>query len=380
MFLTKTIKTNKKLIDFTINAHKDGLIIPDSYILDVDTILENSKMMLELANNNNVKLFFMLKQIGRNPLIGKKLIELGFAGAVVVDYKEALIMIENGIKIGNVGHLVQVPINLLEKILLSKPEYFTVYSTDILEHINIICQKNNIIQKIMLKVIDIELDNIYEGQSAGFVYKQLEDVAKLSKKLLNIKITGLTAFPCVLVDEKTNKLTPTNNIYTIIKAKEKLEDLGLNIDTLNMPSATSVYSLNLIASLGATHGEPGHGLTGTTPFHNHCIDGEKIGMLYLSEISHSLKDKSYCYGGGHYRRSNVEMALVNNKLVKVYPPSDEAIDYYFGLNGKYRYGDCVIMNFRTQIFVTRSNVILVEGLSKSNPVIIGEYDAQGRKI
>jgi hypothetical protein len=38
------------------------------------------------------------------------------------------------------------------------------------------------------------------------------------------------------------------------------------------------------------------------------------------------------------------------------------------------------MSFRTQIFDTRSQVILVEGLSVNSPKIIGRYDSQGRLL
>ena len=56
--------------------------------------------------------------------------ELGFAGCVAVDYKEALVMIENGIRLGNVGHLVQTPKAALKKIVAAHPEVMTVYSLE----------------------------------------------------------------------------------------------------------------------------------------------------------------------------------------------------------------------------------------------------------
>lgn len=68
------------------------------------------------ADKYNIKLFFMLKQIGRNPLIAKELMNIGYDGVVCVDYKEALLMIEHGVKIGNVGHLEQIPNCALEKL------------------------------------------------------------------------------------------------------------------------------------------------------------------------------------------------------------------------------------------------------------------------
>jgi len=64
----------------------------------------------------------------------------------------------------------------------------------------------------------------------------------------------------------------------------------------------------------------------------------------------------------------------------VIPPSNESIDYHFGLTKEGMVGDTVIMAFRYQIFVTRSDVVLVEGLEKKKPKIVGIYDSMGRKL
>lgn len=63
--------------------------MPDSYLIDMDVLIDNAKKILEAAKVRNIRLYFMLKQLGRNPYIAKKLVELGYEGAVVVDFKEA---------------------------------------------------------------------------------------------------------------------------------------------------------------------------------------------------------------------------------------------------------------------------------------------------
>ena len=72
----------------------------------------------------------MLKQIGRNPYLAKQLMDMGYKGAVVVDFREAEIMMQHHIPIGNVGHLVQVPKGLLPKVVAYKPEVITVFSLE----------------------------------------------------------------------------------------------------------------------------------------------------------------------------------------------------------------------------------------------------------
>lgn len=380
MFLQKTINTRPKLIECAKQLHESGQVIPDTYILDVDMIVRNAELQLEAANSNDIQLFFMLKQIGRNPYIGKMLQEMGYAGAVVVDYKEALVMVDNDIHIGNVGHLVQAPKSVLEKILLAKPEFFTVFSLDIMEEINKVCIKHNLTQKVMLKVIDLENDFLYEGQYGGFELEKLEVNFEKFKSFSNLDICGLTAFPCILKDAQSGKFGETPNAVTLKTAKDVLNNNGFNITVMNMPSASSTYSMELLNELGATHGEPGHALTGTTPHHNDITDGEQVAIIYVTEVSHSLEGDSYCYGGGHYRRSHVEYALVDGQLSSVTPPSDESIDYYFKLKGEYSYGQTVLMNFRTQVFVTRSHVALVTGIENGNPQVIGMYDSQGNHV
>ena len=385
MFLEKTVERNKELVQAAFKLHKEGLILPDTYVIDLDTLVENARKIKEEADKYGVKLYFMTKQIGRNPVIAKEFMKLGYDGAVVVDFKEAEVMINNDIKIGHVGHLVQIPKALVEKVVKSKPDYITVYTIEKAKEINEACEKLGINQNIMLRVLG-ENDNLYSGQYGGFKLEELKEVLGELIKFKNLNIAGIASFPCFLYDEASNEIKRTRNIDTIKEAKAILEkEFDIKIEQLNMPSATCVNSIKKISEEGGTHGEPGHGLTGTTPYHK-ANDAEEIpAMVYVTEVSHNLLDKGYCYGGGHYRRSHMENALVgesieNYKRVKVTPPTDESIDYHFELSEKCNVSDTVVMAFRTQIFVTRSNVALVKGINKGEPEIIGVYDSQGIEV
>ena len=75
----------------------------------------------------------------------------------------------------------------------------------------------------------------------------------------------------------------------------------------------------------------------------------------------------------------VGKSLEDSKELTVIPPTDESIDYHFGISDECAVGDTAIMAFRFQIFVTRSDVVLVKGIRKGCPEIIGIYDSQGRK-
>ena len=118
------------MIETAFHLHRTGALLPDSFVVDMDTLMENAKNMLKTAKDADIRLYFMLKQLGRNPYIAKELVKAGYEGAVVVDYKEADIMMKAGIPIGNIGHLVQVPNAQLERVAAYGPEVITVFSKE----------------------------------------------------------------------------------------------------------------------------------------------------------------------------------------------------------------------------------------------------------
>ena len=62
------------------------------------------------------------------------------------------------------------------------------------------------------------------------------------------------------------------------------------------------------------------------------------------------------------------------------PPTDESIDYHFELKNRCKVGECALMCFRTQMFVTRSEIAVVEGLHSAKPRLAGIYDVNGRRL
>ena len=149
----------------------------------MDIFLENAEKILNEAKKFGIKLYYMTKQIGRNPYLGKKLQEMGYSGVVAVDFREAEIFINNNLKIGNVGHLVQIPKNMLRKIIKSDPEIITVYSYEKAEEISEFALELGKFQDIMLKVVD-ENSSIYPGQESGF---EIEGIEEDIRKLLLLK-------------------------------------------------------------------------------------------------------------------------------------------------------------------------------------------------
>ncbi|WZU02252.1 hypothetical protein MGH68_04335 [Erysipelothrix sp. D19-032] len=116
--------------------HQTGQLEPDTYVVDMDILRQNAQKILTEASAANIDLYFMLKQLGRNPVIGQELVAMGYRGAVVVDFREAEIMMRHNIPLGNVGHLVQTPKHMLERVMAYGTEVFTVFSLDKVREIN----------------------------------------------------------------------------------------------------------------------------------------------------------------------------------------------------------------------------------------------------
>lgn len=379
MFLGKLIEQNKLLVDIAVKFHHQSKIMPDTYVVDVDQFVENAKLMLEEANKKNIDLYYMLKQIGHNPYLAKELEKLGYKGAVVVDQKEAEIMMNNGLHICNAGHLVQPSRFFIDKLIKYGCDYLTMYSIEKIIETNEIAKKLGLVQKIILRVTSTD-DITYSGQAAGFFIEELESLLNKTKELNNICIAGITSFPCFLYNDDTNKIEEQNNLKTVLKAKEILEGYGYNNLNINAPSVTCVETIKLMKKYPITSGEPGHGLTATTPYHAKNDSYEKLCILYLSEVSHNYQGNSCIFGGGYYRRSHIKNALVVNEkedFCEVIPPKMDSIDYHLNLSKQFQVGCTVITAFRYQIFVTRSDVCLIGGIKTKNPHIIATYYSNG---
>lgn len=203
--LSQINKRNPSLLNAAIHLKQLGDIAPDTYVLDLNAIEENAVSMIMEAKKYGMKLYFMLKQIGRNPLVAKRLMNLGFGGVVCVDVREAETMHAAGIKIGHVGHLVQIPSDQVAKVVAMRPEYITVYTVEKAREINEACQQQGIKQKLIIRVIG-ENDFLYPSQYGGFLFSELDEAIPALLSLDHVEIAGLTSFPCFFYTIRTNTI------------------------------------------------------------------------------------------------------------------------------------------------------------------------------
>ncbi|MDE1240345.1 alanine racemase [Vibrio aestuarianus] len=377
MFLEALKKQNSKLIEATLALYEQGQLLPDSYIIDLEQFKVNAQLIKDKADEFGIKLYGMTKQFGRNATLAKALEDIGYEGIVAVDYKEARALHKKGIRISHLGHLVQPPENMLHEIIQEiQPEIITVYSLEKAQAISDIALKLDMTQKVLVKFID-EGDALYANQESGFQLSEMANVLFELSQMAGIEVEGLTHFPCFLHDGESTK--PTHNLKSLVKAKEQWSS-ELPLNQVNMPSATCCATLPMISEFGGTHGEPGHALTGTFPENKDGSQPEKIAMLYLSEIAHHYGKDSYCFAGGYYRRGHLDKALLNDDLVKISNDDTDSIDYHLKVEGLHKIGTPLIMAFRSQVFVTRSDVVIVDGVQSGQPKIVGRYTALGDLI
>lgn len=384
MFLDAVLARNPELVDVAVSLHRSGAVPPDTYVIDADTVEANAALLAGEAERLGLSLWFVVKQIGRNPaLIGA--IARHIPRFAAIDPYEARLLHDAGARAGNLGHLVQIPPRLLPEMLGRRPEAVTVFDVANARAVSDAARQLGFVQDVLVRLEGT--DKVYPGQEGGVPLAGLDDFAAAAEALPGIRIAGVTAFPCVLCDPVTGAPTPTQNFQLAITARELLAARGHQGLKLSAPSATSMATLPLLAELGATHGEPGHALTGTTPLH--AVDHqqpERPAYVYVSEVAHTLADgRPAIHGGGFYPRARIHDALLPRTGLRL-PVQDapaENIDYYRLLQrpthaGDVEIGDTAVLAFRTQIFVTRSTVAVVAGLSTGEPRLTGLYDAQGR--
>lgn len=383
MFLQALEKQNPALIDAAYLLWQQGKIVPDSYVIDVDQLLENARLLVAQAQRFGIKLYIMGKQFGRNPLLYRRLLEAGCDGIVAVDYKEVRQLYRHSLPVAHLGHLVQPPTAMLPEIIRQQPQVITVYSLEKIVQIATEAVKQQRTQSLLLKVYQIG-DLLYSGQESGFHLDELPGLLAKITPLSGVRVVGVTHFPCLLFDTERQRTQPTVNLATLVSAKAILQQQGITVEQLNAPSASSYSTLPLLAQHGVTHAEPGHAFTGTLPANQQGTEPEKVAILYLSEISHHFNQNSYCFGGGYYRRGNLKQALIIDQEQRHYadilPLEASSIDYCLGLAGEAKVGSAVIMSFRTQIFVTRSDVVLVQGIQSQQPRVLGIYNSQGDRL
>jgi predicted amino acid racemase len=364
--------------------HQSGQIPANSYVLDLDAVEANARVLRTEAERNGLKIFAMTKQVGRASSFCHAVKRGGIDRAVAVDMACARATHRAGLSVGHLGHLSQVARAEADAAARTfRPDYWTVFNAEKAAEAGQAAQKAGYQQNLLAR-IKAEGDTFYRGHEGGF---DAEDVVRVAEVLDNVeggRFAGITTFPALLFDHGSRKVKPTPNLATLSRAAEALRKAGRGNIEINAPGTTSSVLLQGLAEAGATQCEPGNGIHGTTALHVMEDLPELPAMLYLTEVSHLSGGKAYCFGGGFYIdpifSDYAVKAIVSpepttdaSALLEVEIPPPSAIDYYAMIDATTarvpRPGDTAVFGFRGQAFVTRAYVVGVSGISTGRPKV-----------
>ena len=394
MFLHILVRRNPSLVRAAVNLHQAGAIPPNSYVLDLDAVRRNARLIKRAADRAGLSVYPMTKQVGRNPLFVRAVARAGMPKIVCVDWMEAHMVARQKAQVGHVGHLVQIPRHEAARIAALAPEVWTVFNLEKAREVSQAAGTVGRVQGLLFRVV-APGDVFYPTHDGGFPLDDVVEAAREIMRLPNLRIVGVTSFPTLLFDPEERVVALTPNMATIVRAAERLRvDLGLEITQINAPGTTSAATMEMLAAAGATHVEPGHGFTGTTPWHAYEDLPDRPAVCYLTEITDVNADQAYVLGGGffidpvipEYRVQALvgrdgDDALHRRADAIISPPG--GIDYYSLLDRRsapMQIGDSVIYGFRIQAFATRAHVVVVRGIARGAPKVVGVYNVSGRKV
>jgi predicted amino acid racemase len=393
MFLDLLKRRNPSLLEVAAQLHQSGQIPANCYVIDLDAVSRNASAIVDEAARLGLKAFAMTKQIGRNRDVSRVLIESGITHSVGVDLECAIASAVGGLRSGHLGHLVQIPRHQASSAAALEPLYWTVFNEVKAEEAAKASRARGRTQDLLARVI-APGDVFYRGHEGGFPAEDIVAAADALDNLAGARFAGITTFPTTIFDKSRGTVTNTPNLETLRKAAARLKAAGRSDIEINAPGTTSTAMLETLADAGATQVEPGHGLTGTTPWHASEDLIEDPAIAYISEVSHIWNNEAYAFGGGLYvdpvlsgaKTSAIivvdpESGIARNPTLSVQMPAPDAIDYYctipIGDTRNVAIGNTVVFGFRPQVFVSRGLTAGISGLSSGTPKVEGIWAADG---
>lgn len=384
MFIDVTRERNPALIEAAVEMHRRGEVPANTYVIDVDTVEANARLVAASGREHGLELFQMTKQFGRNPVVAGAIADAGIDRVVAVDFEEARVLHAHGLRIGHLGHLVQVPSTDRDLAVRMGADQVTVYDVQQAAALGAVARQHDLVQPVLLRVVGPD-DQHYPAQRGGIPEDDVVAVAKEVDAMPGVAVVGVTSFPCLLWNADDERVEPTPNLLTVGRAAETLRAAGFDITVVNTPSVSCVATMGLLTEHGSTQAEPGSCFTGHTPLHAASEQPERPAMIYMSEVTHRTSDAVYALGGGLYPRSKARTALVfgrNGEPVEARVELDpaDAIDYHGTLRvdpTKVQVGDTVVYAFRSQAFVSHSFIAPVRGLGEGDPRLVGLYSERG---
>jgi predicted amino acid racemase len=299
-----------------------------------------------------------------------------------------------------VGHLANVPENEIDYVLrVARPEVITVFNYEKAKMVSDRVEKLGL-EKQKLLVRPTGKDDVQYAYMEGGPPEEraLEEIVRINA-LPNVRVAGVTSFPCMLFDLEYAEPTFTPNMATLLRVAERARNKGIELPMINSPPLTTTATIPLYAAKGSTHLEPGQGVSGMSIYQVLAPERhrEVPAVVHVTEVSHFFGEHAYVYGGGFGYIELYELsrggknyvpdlaraklrALVGREPKALNPvdavPYRGMIDYHAKIARVpgVRVGDTAVFAFRTQMFVTRAQVAVVAGLSENATKLVGLFD------
>jgi len=297
MFLDLIQRRNPRLIEAAIALHQSGELPANTYVIDLDAVEDNARVISSKADSLGLTVMAMTKQMGRNESFCRAVMRGGIARSVAVDLECALATKRAGMELGHIGHLVQIPKWEADSAARLSPTWWTVFNAEKAAEAAAASERLGREQPFLARIRG-ENDQFYRGHEGGFSASDVVAMAGALDKLPGGRFAGITTFPALLFDAANRTFKPTPNLETLRQASGTLARFGYKSIEINAPGTTSSVTLVALAEAGATQVEPGHGLTGTTPLHVSEDLPETPAVVYLTEVSHLSGGEAFCFGGG----------------------------------------------------------------------------------
>lgn len=389
MFLDLVRRRNPAFVEAAFALHQAGEIPAGAYVLDLDAVEANARLLRAEADRLGLEIFAMTKQVGRVAPFIAAVDAGGIDRCVAVDMACARAVVAAGSRVGHLGHLVQVPFAEADRAASMAPGVWTVFTHDKAREAAAASARVGRTQGLLARIA-ADGDTFYRNQEGGFDAADVLAVANAFEELEGARFAGVTTFPALLYDAEAREVRPTPNLGTIERAAERLRDAGFT-PHVNGPGTTSTAVMQLLADHGVTQVEPGHGLTGTTALHLVRDLPEVPAVAYLTEVAHHHGGQAYVFGNGFYvdpifpdypvqalvGREAASATLVGAELVPA-----TMIDYHAMLDQPrpLETGETALFGFRPQIFVTRALVAPISGVASGSPRCAGIYAADGHPV
>jgi len=397
------------MIKAAAQLHRSGEIPVNTYLIDLDTVKRNAEIVKNEVTKAHLTAYLCAKQIGRNPLVCRVVMNAGIEKTIAMDIEGMKILRRYGIPVAHVGHFGQIPTSEILHVLQDvQPDVITVFSSDKARQISDFASKIGKTQNLLIKIVG-DADYLSNPVPGGFTPEESIAIVRSVSRLKGVKVVGVTTYPACSFDIRSHDYSVSANFANMMTAASKLKsELGVEIQQVNAAGRNCARTMAMLAENGATHVEPGHAFTGTLPDMAFYDAPETPAVCYVTEISHMAGSLPQAFADSMMTTALIGSVknvtdyeyiyavvgddpdkIVQNKVPVIpqrYWHNDAAWQMYCTLlpggDVKVNVGDTVIAGFRPQIYRAPGSpkVAVVSGIQQKKTRLLGLFTRSGLLI